>query len=95
MKQIANAFLDHFDFSFDGSSPILSLAASAPDGLRQLAERLCATRPPETLICLYEGLAAVAETEAAMPTTFDEAVCPASFMRELVDELSRMVLRAA
>lgn len=93
MKQIASAFLDHFEFG--GPRALISLSPSAPAELKLLAERLCGSRTHETIICLYEGLAAIAEAGPCQAPMFDHEICPVFFMRALADELARMERVAA
>lgn len=90
MRKTVSTYLDHFHFEFGNARAVVTLSPTAPDGLRQLFDRLCAAQPSEAAICLYEGLAAIACADECTPLAFDPEICPTDFMHELTTELERM-----
>jgi len=86
MQELAASYLDHFDMSF-GENPGISLAADAPEDLVLLAEGIEQMFGPGRLVCLFEALSVVADSELPHCAEVDAKVCPLDLYFVVVDYL--------
>jgi hypothetical protein len=87
MQGLAANYLDHFELEF-GEAVDVRLRPSPPKGLIELAELIRERFGPDILVCLYEALCTVAQSDIPHCAEVDEKVCPAGIYFTVVDFLS-------
>ena len=92
MRELAEDFVEHFDFDFGGDGMTASLAEDAPGALRAMVDDLCPGRAPECMAQLFEALTTISEADdgACTPgedTEVDEKICSLEFCLQVLDRL--------
>ena len=95
MRELAEEFVEHFDFDFGEEGMIPVLDEDAPYALKTMVDALCPGRDPDCMAKLYEALSTIAEAEenACMPgrdVELDEKVCSLDFCLQVLDRLREL-----
>lgn len=90
MQEMARGFLEYFDLDLTDAGLQVRLDGNAPPVLLELARNAGALEEPFLLVCVYEGLSCIAESESPFSCEVDEKVCPAALFYQLLDDLMRI-----
>ena len=89
MQEKALGFLDYFELELAGGGMRVTLADDAPRELLDLVREVCGPDEDGLLVCLYEALTCIAETETPEYCAIDEKVCPLGMFQNVVEALRR------
>lgn len=86
MQELAANYLEHFTLDF-GDQVNVSLAGAAPEDLLELERFIREQYGSDKIVCLYEALCVVADSELPHCAEVDEKVCPLEIYYRVVDFL--------
>ncbi len=90
MRQLANNYLESFDFEATDDGMTLVLTDDAPEELRQLIETIFGGNSAEGLARAYEALTVLCEADDPYTAEVDEKVCSFDMYAFLVEFLESL-----
>lgn len=87
IQEMALGFLDFFNLDHSEGGMRIRLSAHAPAVLIELTRKSGALDNPELLVCLFEGLSCIAESDSPFACEIDGKVCPPDLFYQLLDDL--------
>ncbi len=86
MQELAADYLEHFSIDI-GEKVRVSLADSAPEDLQELGRLIGTSFGPDKLVCVYEALCVIADSDLPHCAEVDEKVCPLDIYFVVIDFL--------